>query len=125
MEHASADHEFFRHAVERYANMVVRVAYHTVQNQSDAEDIAQEVFIKLLKQPSFHDDEHMKAWLLTVTINQCRDFKKSFWQRKTEALPEEQHSFNSEQQHSFDNEQQHVLDELWKLSPEYRNVLLD
>lgn len=115
MDKSLVGNDLLRYAVERYADMVVRIAYHNLKNQSDAEDITQEVFIKLLKHPGFQDDGHMKAWLIQVTINQCKDFRKSFWQRKTEPLAEEWES--------FDKEQQHMLDELWKLPPDYRNVI--
>jgi len=115
MEKSSAGNDLRQTAVERYADMVVRIAYHNLKNQSDAEDIAQEVFIKLLKQPGFNDDGHLKAWLIRVTVNQCRDFKKSFWQRNARPLLDEWPV--------FDQQQQHVLEELWKLPPDHRNVI--
>jgi len=102
-------------AVEQYADMVVRIAYQNLKNKADAEDITQEVFIKLLQQPDFNDDEHMKAWLIRVTINQCRNFHKSFWQRNTDPIARDWET--------FDDEQQYLFDELWKLPPHYRNVL--
>ena len=41
---------------------------------SEAEDVVQEVFLKYLRgHPPFSDDDHEKAWLLRVTVNQCRD----------------------------------------------------
>jgi len=77
--------------------------------------MAQEVFIKFFKQPIFNDEHHIKQWLIRVTINQCKNHKKSFWQRKTEPI--------SEALQTFDSEQQHMLDELWKLPQNYRNVI--
>jgi len=59
---------------DRYAGMLMRVAYSMLQNREDAEDAVQNVFFKYLKkQPTFSSDEQQKAWLIKVTVNQCKD----------------------------------------------------
>jgi RNA polymerase sigma-70 factor (ECF subfamily) len=73
--------------VETYSDMLLRVALHYTQNHSDAEDMVQTVFLKLLKTaPAFASTEHEKAWLIRVTANQCKDLLRSAWKRKTRAL---------------------------------------
>ena len=73
--------------LERYAATVFAAAYAMVKNKEDAEDIAQEVFISYVKaKPAFESAEHEKAWLLRVTINRCKSFFRSAWQRKTTGL---------------------------------------
>ena len=69
----------FSFAFKQYTDTVYRVALHNTDNFSDAEDVTQEVFIKLLERDkTFRDSEHLKAWLIRVTINLCRDkMKKS------------------------------------------------
>lgn len=70
--------------VETYSDTLLRVALHNTQNISDAEDVVQTVFLKLLRLGTqFADAEHEKAWLIRVTINQCRDLKRSAWHKKT------------------------------------------
>ena len=60
------------------------------KNKEDAEDIAQEVFISYVKaKPAFESAEHEKAWLLRVTINRCKSFFRSAWQRKTTGLEDD------------------------------------
>ena len=50
----------------------------------------QEVFVRLLRaRPEFRDEEHAKAWLLRVTINRCKSFFRSAWQRKTTGLEDD------------------------------------
>jgi len=115
MDKSYTGNDVLHDAVTRHADMVVRIAFHHLRNQADAEDITQEVFLKLLQKPGFHDDEHMKAWLIQVTINQCKNHRKSFWQRNTEGLTVDWQA--------FDTEQQSMLDELFKLPPHYRNVI--
>lgn len=73
--------------LERYAATVFAAAYAMVKNKEDAEGIAQEVFISYVKaKPAFESAEHEKAWLLRVTINRCKSFFRSAWQRKTTGL---------------------------------------
>lgn len=69
-------------AVRRYADMVYRLAFLNMKNHTDAEDVFQEVFLKLFRyQKSIQSEEHLKAWLLRVTINQCKTMATSAWKR--------------------------------------------
>lgn len=62
-----------------------RLALNQTQSPHDADDVCQEVFLRLLKDPTdFKDDEHLKAWLLCVTVNCSRDLHRSAWKRRTE-----------------------------------------
>lgn len=69
----------FSFAFKQFTDTVYRVALHNTANFADAEDVTQEVFVKLLEaNKAFRDSEHLKAWLIRVTINLCRDkMKKS------------------------------------------------
>jgi RNA polymerase sigma-70 factor, ECF subfamily len=76
--------DFINRVVERYSDMLVRISFTYLKNLSGAEDVAQEVFLKLLeKRPAFENDEHEKAWLIRVAINQCKNQLKTAWFRKT------------------------------------------
>ncbi|MBE5842249.1 RNA polymerase sigma-70 factor, ECF subfamily [Butyrivibrio sp. INlla18] len=56
--------------LDKYGNMLLRVAYSYLQNMSDAEDILQDTLIKYLKSaPEFENENHEKAWLITVASN--------------------------------------------------------
>ena len=110
------DDEFMQNSVEKYSDMVLRIAYQNLKIQADSEDVVQNVFIKLIKEPNFKDESHMKAWLIRVTINQCKDFNKMAWYRRTEGL-------SDELMIPFTKEEQGVLEEVFKLSKNYRNVI--
>ena len=77
---------------EQYYTMVYRLSLLLLKNTQDAEDAAQTIFLKVMeKQPAFADEDHTRAWLLTVTRNHCYDVKRSFWHKKRtdmEHLPE-------------------------------------
>lgn len=64
----------FHYAFDNYTDTVFRVAVHNTNCTADAEDITQEVFVKLLQcEKVFRGEEHLKAWLIRTTINLCID----------------------------------------------------
>lgn len=72
--------------IEKYSNMVYKLAYARTGNKEDADDIFQEVFLRYIrKQPIFDKEEYEKAWFIRVTIN-CFN---SFWRNsfKTHTVP--------------------------------------
>lgn len=101
--------------LERYSDMVLRIALHNVGAMADAEDIAQEVFLKRLSvRRPFLSCEHEKAWMIRVTINQCRDFLKSAWRKRTVPLDAEL---------PCEDPSGEVLDAVLRLPVSYRNVI--
>lgn len=78
-----------KETILQYSEMVYRMAYSLVKDRYDADDIYQEVFTSYVrKNPQFQSKEHEKAWFLRVTVNYCKNFWKSAWQRRTEGLIE-------------------------------------
>ncbi len=81
----------FQTMVERYSASLYRLAYSYLSNRQDAEDVLQEVFLKFLqRRPVFPAEEQCRAWLMTVTANQCRDLLRSPWRRRVGELQEAQ-----------------------------------
>lgn len=79
--------KLFDTTVGRYQDMVYRVALHAVASPSDAEDVVQEVFLRLYtyKKP-FDNEEHLRRWLIRVTVNICKNILKSWWRRRRVSL---------------------------------------
>ena len=77
----------FLAAFHRQKDRVYRLALSYTKSVPDAEDVCQTVFLKLLQQPT-RPPEAEKAWLIRVTVNQCRDLLKSSWRRRTAPLEE-------------------------------------
>ena len=70
--------------VEEYADTITRICYSYGKNYDDTQDIMQNVFLKLMRaNPEFHSKEHEKAWIIRVTINECKDFLKNIFRRHT------------------------------------------
>ena len=60
-------------AVAQYGSAVYRLAYAMTRSRSDADDVFQEVFLRLHRSaPDFANEEHRRAWLLRVTANCAR-----------------------------------------------------
>lgn len=73
--------------VDKFAPSVYRLAYARTGSRADAEDVMQEVFLRLLrKRPQFRDDEHCKAWLLRAAANRANDLFRSAWRKHTAPL---------------------------------------
>ena len=77
----------FTQAVEDYADAIYRLAFHYCRNPYDADDIVQTVLLKLYKnQKPFESREHMRNWLMRVTVNDCKKLLISPWCSRREAL---------------------------------------
>ena len=101
---------------DKYCDTVYRLAYARVQNKFDAEDILQTVFLKLCREKcAFNDAEHLKAWLLKVTLNSSKNLLKSGWFRFTEGLND---SITAPK-----HETGEVYSEVAKLPVKYRTVI--
>lgn len=78
--------EQFTCYAERYIDTVYRVAFNYLKSATDADDVTQNVFFKLLKEKKpFENDGHVRNWLIRVTINECKNIVRSRWW-KTESF---------------------------------------
>ncbi|MBQ6626808.1 MAG: sigma-70 family RNA polymerase sigma factor [Ruminococcus sp.] len=67
----------FEQVVDKYKNTVGAVCVMRLNNRYDADDCFQNTFFKLYKKsPDFNDEEHLKAWLIRVAINECKTFMR-------------------------------------------------
>ena len=76
--------------IRAYFDMVYRLALSQTRSVPNAEDVTQEVFLRFIqKRSSLKSDEHIKAWLIRVTINCSKSIFMGAWNRKTVPLTEE------------------------------------
>lgn len=65
----------YEDAVRKYAPAVHSVCAVRLGSDADADDCFQNTFLKLYTSaPDFREEEHLKAWLLRVAINECKKF---------------------------------------------------
>ena len=71
---------------EQHKSMVYRLAFSFTKSRTDAEDICQAVFLRLMENSGSIHPGKEKSWLASVTVNLCRDLFRSAWRQKTEPL---------------------------------------
>ena len=112
--------------IEKYLKMVYRISFHYFGNRDDAEDVSQDVFVKLyssnLKPKS---EEELKAWLIRVTTNTCHNyFRNPFRKRKTEIEEKELENIigTSSSEQEIENRKV-VMDAVMSLPEHYRIIV--
>lgn len=90
-------------AVKRNSNRLYLIALSYLQNHHEAEDVMQDVLLKLWKtNKAFTDDEHMDKWLTITCVNKCKDrFKLSFFKNNV-ALDEAKELYTFDTIKNFD-----------------------
>lgn len=74
---ANGDIHAYRVLVKRHLDFCIRVSQRMVGNRADAEDIAQEVCLKIWKEaPRWQPKAKFTTWLYRVLINACIDHKR-------------------------------------------------
>src|SRR3954447_8462327 len=74
---AGGDPAAFQTLVEQHRSMVYRVAYQFAGNHYDAEDIAQDVFLKVYRSLSrFRQDAQFTSWIYRIAMNACIDHRR-------------------------------------------------
>lgn len=112
-------------AVERalnlFGNDILRLAYSYMKNRYDAEDIVQDVLIRYMQSAKvFQGEEHMKAWLLRVASNLCKDRLKSASYQREVAIPE---GYDIEAPTDDIQEESQVMKSVMALPEKYRSVI--
>lgn len=101
---------FIKQAMEVWGGSVWRVALAQTGSKFDAEEVYQDVFIRLAKnQTDFAGPEHLKAWLLRVAVNRCHDVARGNRRRPT--VPIDDLPFEPAENGSLD---QGAIRELWE-----------
>ncbi len=72
----------FEELYAQYANDVLRVCYFYLADRQRAEDVCQDVFVKLITTAPELQAGKEKAWLLKVALNRCRDLWRGGWVRR-------------------------------------------
>lgn len=105
--------------LEQYADMVYRLAIIHMKNKADAEDVFQEVFLRLVKNADkISSEEHLKAWLIKVTMNCCKKQFDSAWNRHRASL-----EYDVEESYEMEEKDESVTAAVQKLPENYRTVI--
>jgi len=72
----------FEELYHKYASDVLRVSYFYLGDRQKAEDVCQDVFVRLLTNAPELSEGREKAWLLKVALNRCRDLWRGAWVKR-------------------------------------------
>ncbi len=104
---------------QRYMDTIFRIAYSYLRSQADADDVTQDVLIQLYKtETAFESDDHLKHWLIRVTVNRCKNIFRSPW-RKVEDSADYENSLTFEAP-----EHRELFDAVMALDKRYRLPVL-
>ncbi|MBR2715796.1 MAG: sigma-70 family RNA polymerase sigma factor [Ruminococcus sp.] len=107
----------FEQVVRKYKNTVGLVCIMRLKNQTDADDCFQNTFLRLYKKsPKLESEEHLKAWLIRVAINECNRFMRK---NRKEVLLDK----NSDDIVNFPYEECDLSWALFELNDKYREVM--
>ena len=82
--------KYLENMIEKYSDMVYRLALTRTNTKENSEDVYQEVFLRLAKKmPKFENEEHEKAWIIRVTINCSKNLLNSSFLKNTTEMKEE------------------------------------
>lgn len=102
-----------------YKDDIFRFALSYTKNISDAEDVTQNVFIKLAKNINkLTNNNHIKNWCFCVCANECKNIKFSIWKKRIISL-----SKKYEIAQNIDDEYFDLYEELFRLKPKYRILI--
>lgn len=105
--------------VERYHQNLFAVAFNVYKNREDAEEVVQDAFIQYhLKRLDFQSEEHIRAWLIRVTINKAKNAARTFWRRHRTSLEETMAALTFD-----DQESERLFEAVMALPQKYRIVV--
>lgn len=106
-------------AAEKYRDRLFAAAFHICRNAADADDVVQETLLRYHKTDmEYENEEHLKAWLLRVAINQAKNVNRSFFRHRIVPLEDYMETLSFESQASED-----LFLEVMRLPEKYRIVI--
>lgn len=106
----------YRQLVEEFSDTVTRLCIVHTGNYTDAEDCYQNVFFKLFKALEKGELPNPKAWIIKVTLNECRSVLRYRLRKNTVDLNEVTSA--AEDKHEYE-----MLDLVFRLPPKYRDAI--
>lgn len=114
----------FEELYAAYANDVLRMSYFYLGDRQKAEDVTQDVFMKLYTGNPDLTEGKEKAWLLKVALNKCRDVWRAAWVRRV-VLGSPQMDLAPAPGNMDDRlERQELLNAIHQLPADFRDVVL-
>lgn len=122
----------FKKLVGEYENRFLTMAYKFTNNYNDAEDLCQEIFIKVYRSlPAFKNRSKLSTWLYKVAVNTCLDWNRrnkpnffnmiSIMDKSVKGLSS---NHNTEQIIIYKERQQMVHNAVYSLKDKYKTIII-
>jgi len=121
---ARMDDQTFSELYERYANDVLRFSYFYLGDRQQAEDVTQDVFVRLLTNTPELAPGKEKSWLLKVAMNRCRDIWRAAWVKRVILGSPQMDLAPAPGQIGDDLERKELLAAIRRLPPDFRDAVL-
>lgn len=118
------DERRFEELYETYANDVLRMSYFYLGDRQQAEDVTQDVFVRLLTHAPDLEPGKEKAWLLKVALNRCRDLWRAAWVKRVVLGSPALDLTPAPDRMDERLEQQELLASIRRLPADFRDVIL-
>ncbi len=119
--------------VKEYESMVYHIAYRMMQNEQEAKDISQEIFVKVYRNLSKFDEKSaFSTWLYRIAVNTCIDALRKnktkqtiSWEQHIEQNKNETATYQTPENIYLQREKQNdIMETLQNLSPEHKAIIL-
>lgn len=118
---ASNPSDAVERALDLFGNDILRLAYSYLHSREEAEDIVQDTLIRFMQSAkAFQEEEHIKAWLLRVASNLCKDRLKSARYQREVAIPE---GYDIAAEGEEEAEENGIMKHIIALPDKYRSVI--
>lgn len=118
------DEARFEALYTEYANDVLRVSYFYLGDRQQAEDVTQDVFVRLLTNAPDLAPGREKAWLLKVALNRCRDLWRASWMKRVVLGSPAMELAPAPDRMDEGMERQELLAAIHRLPTDFRDVIL-
>jgi len=128
---AKGDIKSFEAIYRQYSGFVYNIALRIMRNKQDADEITQEVFIKLFhKLAAFKFESSFKTWIYRVAVNAALNYAKKLNRENKRMVELDENLFRAERSGSVDvnienKHNEHVVNRLLAfISPEQRTCIV-
>ena len=121
---ARMDEGRFEALYRKYANDVLRVSYFYLGDRHQAEDVTQDVFVRLLTSAPDLEEGHEKPWLLKVALNRCRDIWRAAWVKRVVLGSPAMELTPAPDRMDERLERQELMEAIRRLPTDFRDVIL-
>ena len=118
------DPAYFARLYDQYATDVLRVCYFYLSDREKAEDVCQDVFVRLMTTHPLLQPGREKSWLLKVALNRCRDLWRGAWLKRVTLGSPAFELVPAPDDHQRREDEEAMMSAVHALPPTFRETIL-